>query len=120
MLPTTFFSRRLTRGNPPRKKPRRLLVFVDEEITGEVEALSIREVKKQYISKFSTRCIDNHGVLVLNGEAWAVLPTLCPADPLECEEPVNDHEAGSAYTVFSDFYLRLHMLIRADYLTKEI
>ncbi|GJS08163.1 (R)-specific enoyl-CoA hydratase [Tanacetum coccineum] len=59
----------------------RLPVYVDEEITGEVEALSIREVKKQYIAKFSTRCINNDGVLVLNGEAWAVLPTLCPADP---------------------------------------
>ncbi|PWA77341.1 thioesterase superfamily protein [Artemisia annua] len=59
----------------------RLPVYVEEEITGEVEATSIREVKKQYIAKFTTRCFNNDGVLVLNGEAMAVLPTLCPTDP---------------------------------------
>ncbi|GKB79667.1 (R)-specific enoyl-CoA hydratase [Tanacetum coccineum] len=62
----------------------RLLVYVEEEITGEVETISIREVKKQYMNgKVSNEwhlptVVIN---LVLNGEAWAVLPTLCPADP---------------------------------------
>ncbi|KVI00125.1 MaoC-like domain-containing protein [Cynara cardunculus var. scolymus] len=53
-------------------------VYVEEEITGEVEATSIRESKKKYIAKFTTRCFNNTGVLVLDGEAMAVLPTLCP------------------------------------------
>ncbi|XP_071690700.1 3-hydroxyacyl-[acyl-carrier-protein] dehydratase FERN, mitochondrial [Rutidosis leptorrhynchoides] len=56
----------------------RLPVYVNKEITGEVEATSIRQLKKKYIAKFTTRCFDNTGVIVLDGEAMAVLPTLCP------------------------------------------
>ncbi|KAI3511803.1 hypothetical protein L1887_18961 [Cichorium endivia] len=54
----------------------RLPVYVDEEIVGEVEATNIRELKKKYIAKFTTRCFNGSGVLVLDGEAMAVLPTL--------------------------------------------
>ncbi|XP_076910308.1 3-hydroxyacyl-[acyl-carrier-protein] dehydratase FERN, mitochondrial-like isoform X2 [Bidens hawaiensis] len=50
----------------------RLPVYVEEEITGEVEATSIRGSKNKYM------CYNNTGVLVLDGEAMAVLPTLCP------------------------------------------
>lgn len=56
----------------------RLPVYVDEEIIGEVEATNIREMKKKYVAKFATRCFNKNGVLVLDGEAMAVLPTLCP------------------------------------------
>ncbi|XP_076888480.1 3-hydroxyacyl-[acyl-carrier-protein] dehydratase FERN, mitochondrial-like [Bidens hawaiensis] len=56
----------------------RLPVYVEEEITGEVEATSIRGSKNKYIAKFITRCYNNTGVLVLDGEAMAVFPTLCP------------------------------------------
>ncbi|CAI9268472.1 unnamed protein product [Lactuca saligna] len=56
----------------------RLPVYVDDEIIGEVEATNIREMKKKYVAKFATRCFNKNGVLVLDGEAMAVLPTLCP------------------------------------------
>ncbi|KAJ9559005.1 hypothetical protein OSB04_013619 [Centaurea solstitialis] len=59
----------------------RMPVYVEEEIIGEVEATSIRESKKKYIAKFTTRCFNNTGVVVLDGEAMAVLPTLCPTQP---------------------------------------
>ncbi|MFS7907260.1 putative enoyl-CoA hydratase 2 [Helianthus anomalus] len=54
-------------------------VYVKEEIVGEVEATNIRGSKNKYIAKFITRCYNNTGVVVLDGEAMAVLPTLCPA-----------------------------------------
>nr|XP_043611233.1 (R)-specific enoyl-CoA hydratase [Erigeron canadensis] len=54
----------------------RLPVYMEEEILGEVEATSIRELKKKYVAKFTTKCFNNDGVLVLDGEAMAVLPTL--------------------------------------------
>ncbi|KAK9058605.1 hypothetical protein SSX86_023447 [Deinandra increscens subsp. villosa] len=57
----------------------RLPVYVEEEIIGEVEATSIRVSKNKHIAKFITRCYNN-GVIVLDGEAMAVLPTLCPAE----------------------------------------
>ncbi|KAL8263003.1 hypothetical protein R6Q59_024352 [Mikania micrantha] len=55
----------------------RMPVYVEEEIIGEVEATSIRGSKNKYIAKFVTRCCNNNGVLVLDGEAMAILPTLC-------------------------------------------
>ncbi|XP_065865170.1 3-hydroxyacyl-[acyl-carrier-protein] dehydratase, mitochondrial [Euphorbia lathyris] len=51
-------------------------VYIGDEVTGEVEAINIRENKQRYIAKFSTKCFKNGGVLVLNGEATAILPTL--------------------------------------------
>ncbi|KAI7750276.1 hypothetical protein M8C21_009778 [Ambrosia artemisiifolia] len=56
-------------------------VYVKEEIIGEVEATSIRGLKNKYIAKFVTKCFNNTGVLVLDGEAMAVLPTLSPTQP---------------------------------------
>ncbi|KAJ0810295.1 putative enoyl-CoA hydratase 2 [Helianthus annuus] len=50
-------------------------VYVKEEIVGEVEATSIRGSKNKYM------CYNNTGVVVLDGEAMAVLPTLCPVQP---------------------------------------
>ncbi|KAL8230150.1 hypothetical protein R6Q59_000515 [Mikania micrantha] len=55
----------------------RMPVYVEEEIIGEVEATSIKGSKNKYIAKFVTRCCNNKGVLVLDGEAMAILPTLC-------------------------------------------
>lgn len=55
----------------------RLPVYIGEEIVGDVTAVSIREVKKRFITKFSTKCYKNNGeLLVLDGEATAILPTL--------------------------------------------
>ncbi|WCJ41067.1 (R)-specific enoyl-CoA hydratase [Euphorbia peplus] len=51
-------------------------VYVGEEVTGEVEAINIRQNKHKYIAKFSTKCFKNGGILVLCGEAIAILPTL--------------------------------------------
>ncbi|KAL1827630.1 hypothetical protein ACET3Z_006042 [Daucus carota] len=55
----------------------RLPVYVGEEIVGDITAISIREVKNRFITKFSTKCFkDNGELLVIDGEATAVLPTL--------------------------------------------
>ncbi|KAL5831217.1 hypothetical protein ACOSQ4_016571 [Xanthoceras sorbifolium] len=52
-------------------------VYVGEEIVGEVQAINIRENKKRYIVKFSTKCVKNNSeLIVLDGEAMAILPTL--------------------------------------------
>ncbi|KAK3039855.1 hypothetical protein RJ639_028248 [Escallonia herrerae] len=53
----------------------KLPAYIGEEITGEVQATSIREMKKKHIAKFSTKCFKD-GNLVLDGEAAAILPTL--------------------------------------------
>lgn len=53
----------------------RLPVHIEEEIVGEVQAINVRELKKKYLVKFSTRCLKND-ILVLDGEATAILPTL--------------------------------------------
>ncbi|EEF36020.1 oxidoreductase, putative [Ricinus communis] len=51
-------------------------VYIGDEIVGEVQAVSIRENKKRYIVKFSTKCFKNGELLVLDGEAMAILPNL--------------------------------------------
>ncbi|KAK2643291.1 hypothetical protein Ddye_025054 [Dipteronia dyeriana] len=52
-------------------------VYVGDIILGEVQAINIRENKKSYIVKFSTKCVKNDSkILVLDGEAMAILPTL--------------------------------------------
>ncbi|KAK6926829.1 MaoC-like dehydratase domain [Dillenia turbinata] len=55
----------------------RLPVYIGDQITGEVQAINIREHKKRYLVKFSTRCY-KRGTLVLEGEAMASLATLVP------------------------------------------
>lgn len=51
-------------------------VYVGEEIIGEVQAINVREFKKKHLVKFSTRCFKNGDILVLDGEATAILPTI--------------------------------------------
>ncbi|XP_044478393.1 (R)-specific enoyl-CoA hydratase [Mangifera indica] len=54
----------------------RLPVYIGDKILGEVQALNIREMKKKYLVKFSTKCLKNGELVVLDGEAMAILPTL--------------------------------------------
>ncbi|XVE79087.1 hypothetical protein DITRI_Ditri14bG0029300 [Diplodiscus trichospermus] len=51
-------------------------VYIGDEIVGEVQAINVKENKKKYIAKFSTKCFRNGDFLVLDGEAMAILPTL--------------------------------------------
>ncbi|KAM7522387.1 hypothetical protein LguiA_012289 [Lonicera macranthoides] len=51
-------------------------VYIGEEIIGEVQATSIRQMKEKYIAKFATKCFKKGGFLVIDGEAMAILPTL--------------------------------------------
>ncbi|XP_077246832.1 hydroxyacyl-thioester dehydratase type-like protein [Tasmannia lanceolata] len=54
----------------------KLPVYVGDEVVAEVQAVHLRENKKRYIAKFSTKCFKNGEVLVIDGEAVAILPTL--------------------------------------------
>ncbi|KAL6341185.1 hypothetical protein AAG906_032301 [Vitis piasezkii] len=54
----------------------KLPVYIGDEIVSEVQATNIKESKKRYVTKFATKCFKNGGVLVIDGEAMAVLPTL--------------------------------------------
>ncbi|CAN1131118.1 (R)-specific enoyl-CoA hydratase [Linum perenne] len=56
-------------------------VYIGEEITGEVQATNVREYKNdKYIVKFTTKCFKKKGeLLVIDGEATAILPTVSPA-----------------------------------------
>ncbi|RID41433.1 hypothetical protein BRARA_J01395 [Brassica rapa] len=61
-------------------------VYVGDEILGLVQATALRETKNKYIVKFSTKCIKNHSELVvLDGEATAVLPSLELLQPSSSE-----------------------------------
>ncbi|KAL1307758.1 hypothetical protein HN51_049657 [Arachis hypogaea] len=51
-------------------------VYIGDHITGEVEATHLRENKNRYLAKFKTRCLKNGELLVIEGEATAMLPTL--------------------------------------------
>ncbi|CAN6871293.1 unnamed protein product [Brassica oleracea var. botrytis] len=52
-------------------------VYIGDEILGLVQATALRETKNKYIVRFSTKCIKNHNELVvLDGEATAILPSL--------------------------------------------
>lgn len=51
-------------------------VYVGDQIIGEVQATNLRENKNRYIAKFKTRCFKNGELLVIDGEALALLPTL--------------------------------------------
>ncbi|KAL3641791.1 hypothetical protein CASFOL_012606 [Castilleja foliolosa] len=58
----------------------KLPVFVGDEIVGEVEASGVRRMhENSFMVKFATRCFkggDNNNVVVISGEATAILPTL--------------------------------------------
>ncbi|XP_021764134.1 uncharacterized protein LOC110728792 [Chenopodium quinoa] len=51
-------------------------VYVEDEIVGEVQALNIRNFKQNYLAKFTTRCFKKDSLIVLDGEATAILPYL--------------------------------------------
>ncbi|GFQ08666.1 (r)-specific enoyl-coa hydratase [Phtheirospermum japonicum] len=55
-------------------------VFVGDEIVGEVEASVVRRMNgNSFVVKFATRCFkggDDNNVVVISGEATAILPTL--------------------------------------------
>ncbi|XP_021279373.1 uncharacterized protein LOC110413008 isoform X1 [Herrania umbratica] len=51
-------------------------VYIGDEIVGEIQAINIKDTKKRYLAKFSTKCFKNGQLLVLDGEAMAILPTL--------------------------------------------
>ncbi|XP_030448069.1 3-hydroxyacyl-[acyl-carrier-protein] dehydratase, mitochondrial [Syzygium oleosum] len=51
-------------------------VYVGDEVMGEVQAVNIRESKKKYMVKFSTKCFKSGELLVIDGEAIAILPSL--------------------------------------------
>lgn len=55
-------------------------VYVGDEIVGEVQAMNIRDFKKNYLVKFSTRCLKKGSLLALDGEATAILPSLISQD----------------------------------------
>ncbi|KAJ0970340.1 hypothetical protein J5N97_023217 [Dioscorea zingiberensis] len=54
----------------------KLPVYIGDEIVAEVQALSLREHKKRFIVRFTTKCFTNTEQLVIDGEATAILPTL--------------------------------------------
>ncbi|EHA8588236.1 putative (R)-specific enoyl-CoA hydratase [Cocos nucifera] len=54
----------------------KLPVYIEDEVVAEVQATHVRENKKRYIVKFSTKCFVDKESLVLDGEAMAILPTL--------------------------------------------
>ncbi|KAK2431342.1 (R)-specific enoyl-CoA hydratase [Trifolium repens] len=54
----------------------KLPVYIGDQIVGEVQTTNLRENKNQYLAKFKTRCFKNGEILVIEGEALALLPTL--------------------------------------------
>ncbi|XP_057956593.1 3-hydroxyacyl-[acyl-carrier-protein] dehydratase, mitochondrial-like isoform X1 [Malania oleifera] len=50
-------------------------VYIGDEVVGVVQAINIRENKKRYFTKFSTKCFKN-GELIVDGEAMAILSSL--------------------------------------------
>ncbi|KAL2245385.1 UNVERIFIED_CONTAM: (R)-specific enoyl-CoA hydratase [Sesamum indicum] len=51
-------------------------VFVGDNITSQVQASSVRQMKQKYMVKFVTTCFKDGEVVVIGGEATAILPTL--------------------------------------------
>ncbi|KAJ1432120.1 P-loop containing nucleoside triphosphate hydrolase [Sesbania bispinosa] len=51
-------------------------VYIGDEVIGEVQATNLRVNKDRYLAKFKTRCFKNGELLVIEGEAVAMLPTL--------------------------------------------
>ncbi|XP_068667589.1 3-hydroxyacyl-[acyl-carrier-protein] dehydratase FERN, mitochondrial isoform X2 [Aristolochia californica] len=54
----------------------KLPVYIGDEVVAEVKALNLRESKKRYLAKFSTKCFRDGSLLVIDGEALVMLPTL--------------------------------------------
>ncbi|XAR59414.1 Enoyl-CoA hydratase 2 [Bertholletia excelsa] len=51
-------------------------VYIGEEIIGEIEATNIKAIKNKYLAKFKTKCLKHDNLLVIDGEATAILPNL--------------------------------------------
>ncbi|XP_042033270.1 (R)-specific enoyl-CoA hydratase-like [Salvia splendens] len=51
-------------------------VFVGDDVVGEVQANSIRQLKDKFMVKFATTCRKDGGEVVIGGEATAILPAL--------------------------------------------
>ncbi|KAJ1381554.1 HotDog domain superfamily [Sesbania bispinosa] len=51
-------------------------VYIGDEVIGEVQATNLRVNKSRYLAKFKTRCFKNGELVVIEGEAVAMLPTL--------------------------------------------
>ncbi|KAL2316930.1 hypothetical protein Fmac_030806 [Flemingia macrophylla] len=51
-------------------------VYIGDQIIGEVQATNLRENKNRYLAKFKTTCFKNGELLVIDGDAVALLPTL--------------------------------------------
>ncbi|XP_022752456.1 uncharacterized protein LOC111301217 [Durio zibethinus] len=60
-------------------------VYIGDEIAAEVQAINIKENKKRHIAKFSTKCFKNGDLLVLDGVAMAILPTLA-VEQVHCHD----------------------------------
>ncbi|XP_075504924.1 3-hydroxyacyl-[acyl-carrier-protein] dehydratase FERN, mitochondrial-like [Primulina tabacum] len=51
-------------------------VFVGDKVVGELQAKNIRQIKERFLVKFVTTCFKDDQIVVINGEATAMLPTL--------------------------------------------
>ncbi|XP_021889798.1 uncharacterized protein LOC110808578 isoform X1 [Carica papaya] len=54
----------------------RLPVYIGDKIVAEIQAVTLRGNNNKYIAKLLTKCFKNGEVLVLDGEATAILPSL--------------------------------------------
>ncbi|CAJ2653838.1 hydroxyacyl-thioester dehydratase type 2 [Trifolium pratense] len=54
----------------------KLPVYIGDQVVGEVQVTNLRVNKNRYLAKFKTRCFKNGEILVIEGEALALLPTL--------------------------------------------
>lgn len=54
----------------------KLPIYIEDEVVAEVQATYIREMKKRFCVKWSTKCYTSGECLVIDGEATAILPTL--------------------------------------------
>lgn len=50
-------------------------VYIGEEITAEVQAIVVRKPREKHYAIFSTRCLKDGDILVIDGEASTFLPT---------------------------------------------
>ncbi|KAK9166184.1 hypothetical protein Scep_001375 [Stephania cephalantha] len=51
-------------------------VYVGERVVAEVRPVQLRQNKDKYIAKFATKCFKDREVVVIDGEAVALLPNL--------------------------------------------
>ncbi|KAF5447122.1 hypothetical protein F2P56_032694 [Juglans regia] len=54
----------------------RLPIYIGDKVSGEVQVINLKENKKKYLVKLKTKCFRNDELLVLDGEAMAILPSL--------------------------------------------